>query len=64
MITYKTKTNPNLLETYDASTLLETSQPLGFEDWTGFVFWVEHFTTTAVWDADFLYQCYQQDKQK
>lgn len=64
MVTYKTKTNPNVLEAYNGDTLLETSQPLNFEDWAGFVFWAEHFVTSIVWDADFLYQCYQQDKLK
>jgi hypothetical protein len=63
MITYKTKNNPNVLETYENETLISTSQTLDFDDWTGFVFWVEHFTTTAVWDADFLFQCYLQSKQ-
>lgn len=63
MFTYKTQTNPNVLETYDEATLVETSQPLDFSDWEGFVYWVEHFTTTAAWTADFLYQCYEQSKQ-
>ena len=62
MFTYKI--NSNLLETYEDETLLETSQPLSFADLSGFVFWVEHFTTTAPWTADFLYQCYEQSKQQ
>ena len=62
MITYKI--NSNTLETYDGDVLLETSPPLDFSDWPGFVYWVEHFTTTAPWSADFLYQCYSQDKQQ
>jgi len=64
MFTYKTQTNPNVLETYEDDTLISTSQPLDIPDWTGFVFWVEHFTTTAAWDADFLQQCYTQSKQQ
>ena len=60
---YTYKINNKQLETYEDETLVETSSPLDFADWDGFVYWVEHFTTTAPWSADFLYQCYQQDKQ-
>lgn len=63
MITYKTQTSPNVVETWEDDTLI-TSEPLDIPDWTQFVFWVEHFTTTAPWTADFLYQCYQQDPNK
>ena len=62
MITYKI--NSNILETYDGDVLLETSPALDFADLSGFVFWVEHFTTTAPWTADFLYDCYEQSKQQ
>ena len=62
MITYKI--NSNILETYDGDVLLETSPALDFADLSGFVFWVEHFTTTAPWTADFLYDCYLQSKQQ
>jgi hypothetical protein len=62
MYTYKIKDNQ--LETYENEQLIHTSLPLEFDDWAGFVNWVEHFTTTAAWTADFLQQCYIASKEQ
>jgi hypothetical protein len=64
MVTYKTLTNPNVLETYSGELLISQSAPLDYADWSQFADWVQYFTTSEPWSPEFLYSCYQQETQQ